>query len=83
MGLSHLPIKLAVHCAASKSKLKSDNKIYGKSLFVISLKSTFFGKFTHTFSPDAFLFGVVRVELMSGVAKLVEIMSLTGVVLMS
>ena len=44
------------------------------------------------FSPDAFLFGVVgvelmsgvdRVELISGVAELVEIMVLTGVVLMS
>ena len=44
------------------------------------------------FSPDAFLFGVVGVEMMSGVdreelisgvAELVEAMVLTGVVLMS
>ena len=93
MDLSHLPIKLAVHCAALvQVKLKSDNKKYSKSLFVVPFKSKSFGKFTHTLSPDTFLFGVVgvklmsgveRVELISGMAELVEIVSLTGVVLMS
>ena len=97
--LSHLPIKLAVHCAALvQVKLKSDTKklqINIARAFLLSLSRAETHSLANSltiFSPDVFLFGVVGVELMSGVdrvelisdvAELVEIMVLTGVVLMS
>ena len=97
--LSHLPIKLAVHCAALvQVKLKSDTKKLQINIARAFLSSRSRAE-THSlansliiFSPDTFLFGVVgvelmsgvdRVELISGVAELVEIIVLTGVVLMS